>query len=165
MTGSYNSIFFQNTQQHLADGYTIRPLCIHDYDRGYTELLFQLSETNVVLTKNHFEELFHKCRQQNIHIVVIEEEDSHLVVATGTVLIEPKFLRGGTAVGHIEDIVVDRRVRGMHFASLVVRQLLRIAQSYRVYKCILDCSDENVAFYEKLDFKKENAQMCIRLSP
>lgn len=165
MTGSYNSIFFQNVQQHLPIGCTIRPLCIHDYDRGYAELLSQLRETQEILTKSHFEELFYKCRQQNIHIVVIEDEDSHQVVATGTVLIEPKFLHGGTFVGHIEDIVVDRRFRGMNFASSVVRQLLHISRSYRVYKCILDCSDENVAFYEKLDFKKENTQMCIRLLP
>ncbi|KAK9153674.1 hypothetical protein Sjap_001154 [Stephania japonica] len=45
-------------------------------------------------------------------ICVVEERALRRIVATGGVFVERKFLRGCGKAGHIEDVVVDERMRG-----------------------------------------------------
>lgn len=96
------------------------------------------------------------------------------MVATGTVFMEKKFLRGLGIVGHIEDIAVDKTQQGKKLGLRIIQALTGISEALGAYKTILNCSDNNIrkptrpgtevlvqnfctAFYEKCGFvKKEN---------
>ena len=43
----------------------------------------------------------------------------------------------------------------------MIEALLDHAQKASCYKVILDCSDQNVAFYKKCGFEKKEVQMVI----
>lgn len=83
------------------------------------------------------------------------------IVASGTLLIEPKIIRGCKNVGHIEDIVVAKVVRGQGVSQTILNILKRIARENNCYKVILDC-DENVKpVYIKNGFLDKGVQMAI----
>jgi glucosamine-phosphate N-acetyltransferase len=115
-----------------------------------------------------------------------------MIIATGNVFIEKKFLRGLGSVGHIEDIAVDKTQQGKKLGLRVIQTLTEISEVLGCYKTILNCSDANIrelsrsrarrflalhsfsdvyvvcassAFYEKCGFvKKENEMvMCCLL--
>ena len=73
--------------------------------------------------------------------------------------IEKKFIRNCGKVGHIEDVIVDSNVRGMQLGKKIVEFLTDHACLMGCYKVILDCSNENRAFYEKCGFKQKEIQM------
>ena len=58
----------------------------------------------------------------------------------------------GKICAHIEDVVVDNMYRGNRTGKLLIEELIKIAKHYKCYKVILDCSKENVPFYEKCGF-------------
>ena len=46
------------------------------------------------------------------------------IIASGTIIIEPKLIRGGKSVGHIEDIVVKNTYRGRQISKDILNILL-----------------------------------------
>jgi glucosamine-phosphate N-acetyltransferase len=99
----------------------------------------------------------------NQHITTLVAEKYEKIIATGSVLIEQKFLRGGGKVGHIEDIVVDNRSREKGVGKAIVDELVDIAKDRGCYKAILNCSNENVPFYIKCGFRLTENEMRIDL--
>ena len=59
------------------------------------------------------------------------------IVATGTILIENKLIHGINKVAHIEDIVVDKKTRGMGLGKKLISFLLNIAENKKCYKIYL----------------------------
>lgn len=98
-------------------------------------------------------------RNTEYQTVVIEDVDAKKVVASGTVLVESKFIRGGGKVGHIEDIVVDKSQRGKNLGKKVIEALTALAKRAGCYKTILCCDEKNVGFYEKCGYKKKEVEM------
>jgi len=84
------------------------------------------------------------------------------IIASGTIIIEPKIIRGGKSVGHIEDIVVKNEYRGKQLVKEILEQLKSHAQLSNCYKTILDCNDRVKRVYEKYGFQ-ENAVQMIHL--
>lgn len=82
------------------------------------------------------------------------------VVATATVLIEHKAVRGGGCVGHVEDVVVDQACRGAKVGQVLIESLCAFCREKGCYKVILDCAEENVGFYEKSGFARKEVQMA-----
>ena len=66
-------------------------------------------------------------------------------------------------VGHIEDVVVSSDLRGHGLGKLVVNKCLVYAKSEGCYKCILDCSEENIEFYKKCNegFQVKGIEMAL----
>ena len=62
-------------------------------------------------------------------------------------------------VAHIEDVVVDKSMRGYGLGKKLIEVAIKECQD--CYKIILDCSDENVEFYKKCRFKCKENQMVI----
>ncbi|RZC07820.1 Glucosamine 6-phosphate N-acetyltransferase, partial [Glycine soja] len=86
---------------------------------------------------------------------------SGTIIATGSVLIEKKFLRNCSKVRHIEHIVVDSSIRGKHLGKRIINFLSDHARSMGCYKVILNCSVQNKTFYEKCGFLQKSVQMAM----
>ncbi|CAM8909748.1 unnamed protein product [Rhodiola kirilowii] len=140
----------------------VRRLEIDDKRKGFIDLLQQLSSCEAVSDKD-FEKRFEELsRLGDDHVIcVIEDEESGRIVGTGSLFIEKKFLRNCGKVGHIEDVVVDEKARGLKLGKRVVDFLTEHARGVGCYKVILDCSVENVSFYEKYGFRRKEVQMAM----
>ena len=137
----------------------IRPLEGTDYNKGYIELLNQLSPTSKdrILQKD-FEEWAEIIATHNLHYTFVLENDDQ-IVGTATLFIEPKLLRNFSFVGHIEDVVVNERYRQNGIGKGLINHLTEIAKVKGCYKVILDCSQENVGFYGKCGYEKHGIEM------
>lgn len=83
-------------------------------------------------------------------IIVIYDKSKKQIVGSGTLVIEQKFIRQQGKAGHIEDIVVSEQYRGKKLGKRLIELLKQIALANECYKVILDCSQHNVGFYEKV---------------
>ncbi|KAI8595596.1 hypothetical protein EDD21DRAFT_424274 [Dissophora ornata] len=111
-----SSLISSTVQSQLPEGYVMRPLEITDYHKGFYDCLAGLTAVGKV-SEQSFQEAFQAMlRCQNVYyIVVIEDTRESRVVATGSLVVEQKFLRGCAKAGHIEDIVVHDSQRGKKF--------------------------------------------------
>ncbi|KAI8374716.1 acyl-CoA N-acyltransferase [Radiomyces spectabilis] len=148
----------QEQQNALPPDCTLRPLQRDDHTKGLLRLLSQLSNIGDV-SPEAFEEQFNMMkRQESYYIIVVEQRER--IVACATLVVEHKFLHGCSKAGHIEDVVVDDSQRGKRLGSRLIDQLVHIAKQVGCYKTILNCSHENVPFYEKCSFKNTAVQMA-----
>lgn len=86
-------------------------------------------------------------------------DNSFEIVASGTLLIEPKIIRGGMCVGHIEDIVVTKIMRKQGLSQKILDILKRIARENNCYKVILNCDNSVKSVYLKNGFTEKGVQM------
>jgi|UniRef100_A0A6C0EQ63 glucosamine-phosphate N-acetyltransferase len=98
-----------------------------------------------------------------IIVAYIKNEDASNIniIGSGTVIIEPKILRGCKSVGHIEDIVVDLNHRGKHICRNILHRLKLYARENNCYKVILDCEESVKNVYIKSDFQEKGLQMAV----
>jgi glucosamine-phosphate N-acetyltransferase len=128
----------------------IRPLCQNDFDNGFYSTLKYLTVVGEIeFDKDRSKDILNHL-PPNIQIFVYI--DNQQVIGTITLLIESKFIRNGGKVGHIEDLSVHGDHQGLGIGRQLVNHCLQICQDQKCYKVILDCSDSNVGFYNKLGF-------------
>jgi len=125
-----------------------------------------LSELSVVsdLDTNLYLEHVKKISNMGTIIVCYRENpisENFDIIASGTIIIEPKLIRGGKSVGHIEDIVVKSTHRGKHISSDILNLLKTVAREKDCYKVILDCSEEVKKVYNRSGFEEKGIQMGI----
>ncbi|KAI8582124.1 hypothetical protein K450DRAFT_229128 [Umbelopsis ramanniana AG] len=154
-----------DVQEKLPQGVFLRPLQRSDYDRGILEVLSQLSVTGDI-TREKFEERFDFLKSTKTYFTtVVEDEKSGLIVACATLLAEYKFLHECGKIGHIEDVVVHDSQRGKKLGQRLIEQLQYVGRAIGCYKVILNCTVENVPFYEKCNLKKKDVQMTHYFEP
>ena len=98
-----------------------------------------------------------------IYVAVVQEDtDQGLVIGTTTLLVEPKFIFGGGRVGHIEDVAVRAgyQTRGIGFK--LVKYATEQAVLMGCVRTVLDCSDKNIPFYEKIGYSYHGNTMKIQ---
>jgi len=130
---------------------TIRQIEKEDLWKGFLTTLDSLRQASNI-SREKAQEVFEKIKKNPDHIIAVALLDEH-VVGAATLLIEPKFIHEGGNVGHIEDVVVDKKYQGRKIGEKIIVYLLEQAKNKRCYKTILDCSDDVKPFYEKLGFK------------
>ncbi|XP_076234139.1 glucosamine 6-phosphate N-acetyltransferase [Calliopsis andreniformis] len=151
----FNSNILERLSLSQIDGLLIRPLKSGDYDRGFLQLLTQLSEVGNV-NKEQFLNCFHMMKSTgSYYLVVIEDVSTGKTIASATLVLEQKFIHNCALRGRIEDVVVSNKYRGKHLGKLIVKILLQLARYLRCYKLSLDCKDHLIPFYESLGFKCE----------
>lgn len=123
---------------------TLRMQSDSDYHE-YVDLINQLSKL-VEVSKEDYEDFVFI--QNHKHRTFAFEQDG-MIVSCITVLIESK-LAGN--VLHIEDVVTDSKYQGQGIASKLIDYVKDYAIKEKCYKIILDCSDTNETFYNKLGF-------------
>ncbi|KAG2220165.1 hypothetical protein INT45_013863 [Circinella minor] len=141
----------------LPDGYILRPLKRDDYNKGFIEVLGQLSVTGQT-SQDLFEERFDTMKQLGCYYLVCIESLGE-VVACATLIVEHKFLHNCGQSGHIEDVVVSDTQRGKKLGKRLIDQLTYMAQVLGCYKVILNCKEHNIPFYEKCDLQVAQVQM------
>ncbi|GJQ09467.1 hypothetical protein GpartN1_g3744.t1 [Galdieria partita] len=136
-----------------------RSLSSNDFEKGYIALLSELSTVGNV-DKSAFLGRLHQLQQlPDYYILVAEDTNKSTVVASGTLLVELKFLHECQSVGHIEDIIVSKLYRGLGLGKVLIETLVQEAKNRNCYKVILNCSPGNVGFYEKCNFVQHELQM------
>lgn len=140
------------------ENHTFRKLTMKDYD-AYFALINDFRKTN--FTREQFMVTLANI-QQSSDIWVIEEEG--MLIGTGTILYEYKFIFDICILAHIEDICIKKEYRSHGYGKKLLHKLVEEAKQKQCYKITLDCMEENISFYEKCNFEKRGQQMTILLS-
>jgi len=138
--------------------YEIRELAPADLGNGFVETLGNLSDTGGLTPAAARKVLGAMRRASLYHVLVAVGADGQVVGAT-TLLVEQKFIHRGGLVGHIEDVAVREGYEGRGVGRSLVKAAVEMAERHGCYKCILDCREELVSFYEKLGFRRHDVGM------
>ena len=138
----------------------IRLLLLSDYYKGYLSLLKQLSEINSDMTYDDFKDKWLQISNNIYHQIYVIEIDNK-IVASGTILVEPKFIRNSKFAGHIEDIVVDEKYRGNGLSKIVMNKLLEVAKELECYRVTLNCQESKLGLYQKFGFSNKSLGMRV----
>ncbi len=138
--------------------YEIRELVPADLGNGFVETLGNLSDTGGLTPAAARKVLRSMGRSPLYHVLVAVGADGRVVGAT-TLLVEQKFIHGGGLVGHIEDVSVREGYEGRGVGGSLVKAAAEMAERLGCYKCILECREELVGFYEKLGFRRHDVGM------
>lgn len=144
--------------------YEIREVRAADLDRGFVEMLGNLSETGGLTPAAARKILRTMGRAGPYHVIVAVGADGQVMGAT-TLLVEQKFIHGGGLVGHVEDVVVRKGCEGRGIGGSVVKAAVQMADELGCYKVILDCKEELESFYSRLGFRKHDIGMRLDLNP
>jgi glucosamine-phosphate N-acetyltransferase len=140
----------------------IRELELLDVTEDYFKLLCQLSGDPKETSGWSYASSFWLKYEDNEDHQTFVYEDEGRVIGTATVLIENKLLHYGSKVGHIEDVVVDKNIRKSGIGKALIKECIEFCRYKDCYKAILDCSKENIPFYECCGFTfSEN---CMRIN-
>ena len=136
-----------------------------DFKKGLVECLNALSETKLT-TNRVINKFIRKRKKLGIRTIVSVGRESGRQIITGTVsiYIEPKFLHGGTYVGHIEDVAVHPNFQGQGIGRLLIDHAIHICRVAGCYKIVLYCSEAVRPFYEKSGFYYNGTEMRIDLN-
>ena len=137
----------------------------HDLERikkSYLQLLSNLTIATEIET-THFEKNIKRIHEMGMIIVGITgniKTEQFDIIATGTIIIEPKIIRQGKNVGHIEDIVVSKEMRNKGISQEILTILKSFASKQNCYKIILDCDEAVKKVYMKNGFVVKGIQMA-----
>ena len=126
---------------------------------SFFDTLSNLTEIGMdVYNKEFSQKILEKIKMAgNIKIfVAIEDSD---IVGSITAIIEQKFVHNGGKICHIEDVVTRKGFEKLGIGSVLVEKVLELAIQEKCYKVILNCSEYNSKFYEKLGFSKHDVGM------
>ncbi|XP_047471900.1 probable glucosamine 6-phosphate N-acetyltransferase [Penaeus chinensis] len=154
------------TNHAPGGGLRVRPLCKADYDRGFLQLLSQLTKVGDI-SREKFGERFDAMKNcpGHYYVTVIEDTDQGKIVGSATLACELKFIRGCAKRGRLEDVVVNNEYRGKQLGKLIVSTVTLLASQVGCYKMGLDCKDEMKSFYNSIGYSSEKGNdntMIIR---
>ena len=133
-----------------------------DYKNQYINLLSELSICENISNEIFFENLNQINSIGTIIIAYHYNTDNTItLVGTGTIIIEPKVIRNGKSVGHIEDIVVKSTYRGKKISQSILEKLKNFAREKNCYKVILDCNENVCPVYKSNGFEIKGIQMSL----
>jgi len=136
-----------------------RELCKNDWNKGYFDLLKQLS-TSSPMGEDEFKNIL-DIINKSATIYIFEDTSTSKIVGTATLMIEQKFIRGGGKVGHLEDVVIDKNYRGINLGIKIIEKIVNLAREKGCYKIIGNCDEKLLVFYEKNGFSKKGVQIAI----
>ena len=93
----------------------------------YIKLLSQLTETPVLSKDKFMNNLIEIKNMGHIYVCYCTNTENKIsIVGSGTIIFEPKIIRNGKSVGHIEDIVVDEKCRSMGISKRIMENLFAL---------------------------------------
>ena len=85
------------------------------------------------------------------------------VVGTAMMHLQHKLSYHCGTAAHLEDVVVDRDIRGQGIGELLVQAAIDVAKEKKCYKIILGCFEKTVPYYERFGFEKHDIGMRLNL--
>jgi len=139
---------------------------MEDLKNQYIGLLSLLTETPDISTEQFINQIIQISKIGTIIICYSlntsdDQQNNITLIGSGTIIYEPKIIRGCRNVGHIEDIVVTDKYnyRGQGIARNILQILNDLSRENNCYKVILDCKDNMKEFYEKNGLTASGIQM------
>ncbi|KAJ8928219.1 hypothetical protein NQ314_019283 [Rhamnusium bicolor] len=133
----------------------VRPLHITDYDKGYLQILSQLTTVGNV-SKTEFERQFwNMYKAGGYYLTVIEDTRSNKIIGASSLITEFKFVHNCGLRARLEDVVVNNTYRGKQLGKLIVLTVSLLAKKLGCYKMSLDCKDPLIPFYKSIGYKLE----------
>ncbi|XP_037953666.1 probable glucosamine 6-phosphate N-acetyltransferase isoform X2 [Teleopsis dalmanni] len=131
----------------------VRPLKDGDYDRGFLQLLSQLTSVGQI-TRTQFLTRFSQMKASgDYYVTVVEDTRKNLIIGAASLIVEKKFIHNCATRGRLEDVVVNDTYRGKQLGKLIVVTVTLLAQQLGCYKMSLDCKDKLIKFYETLGYE------------
>lgn len=145
----------------FGDLLKLNPHNIEYLKNQYLLLLSNLTSTTIIDT-NLFKQNIERISKMGLIVVGVINDcsNNYEIVASGTIIIEPKIIRGGKNVGHIEDIVVINHMKRQGISQQILNILKDFAIHNNCYKIILDCDVNIKKVYAKNGFKVNGIQMA-----
>ena len=137
------------------DSLNFRLLEKEDYNRGYLDLLKQLTVIGNI-SNEKFNDILDKIKSE-IWII----EDNNKIIASASLFLEQKIIHECGVVGHLEDVVIDEKYRSIGLGKFIICKMVNIAKEKGCYKLIGDCKPELVEFYKKNRFESNSVQISI----
>ncbi len=153
---SKNNIFYQNFYEFV--NLNINQLT--DLKNQYIGLMSELTKCESLDDETFYQKIKQIDSMGAIIIGYVLTENNFIeIVGSGTIIIEPKIIRGGKYVGHIEDIVVKSSFRGKKISQSILNKLKDFASNKNCYKVILDCDEKVCPVYQSNGFEIKGVQM------
>ena len=137
------------------DSLNFRLLEKEDYNRGYLDLLKQLTVIGNI-SNEKFNDILDKIKTE-IWII----EDNNKIIASASLFLEQKIIHECGVVGHLEDVVIDEKYRSIGLGKFIICKMVNIAKEKGCYKLIGDCKPELVEFYKKNRFESNSVHISI----
>ncbi|KAG8561628.1 hypothetical protein GDO81_015419 [Engystomops pustulosus] len=117
---SQNTVSFRPpiSPVHPGEGLILRPLCTADINRGFYKVLGQLTKVGDVTAEDFIKKFEHMKKTKDYFVTVVEDLNLGQIVATATLIVEHKFIRGCAKRGRIEEVVVSDECRGKQLGKL-----------------------------------------------
>lgn len=131
-----------------------RLLTKDDYS-SYWPLINSFRQTS--FTEQQFQDFLHTL-PSNMEIWVLEKESQ--LVATGTLIYEPKLIFDICTYAHVEDICVLESERKNKLGSAMVQHLMKVANEKGCHKITLVCAEKTAPFYIKNGLEERGVQCC-----
>ena len=145
----------------LIDLLNANPNNIETIKEQYLLLLSELTSTSYLETDLFIENVKSISRMGAIIVGIITDISNNIeIISSGTIIVEPKILRGGKSVGHIEDIVVANHMRGKGLSQKLLEILKFVARENNCYKVILNCNKTIKNVYIKNGFSIKGIEMA-----
>lgn len=145
----------------LIDLLHANPNKIEMIKERYLLLLSELTSTTYLETTTFLNNVERISKMGMIVVGVLIDSSNNIdIIACGTIIVEPKIIREGKNVGHIEDIVVAKHMRGKGISQQILDILKLIARENNCYKIILDCDNELKSVYVKNGLFVKGIQMA-----
>lgn len=127
----------------------IRMLKDIDFSNGFIECLEELGKVNTSITDMMI--IFKKRKKYGIKTFVILDEKDSKVIASASIILEPKF-RYTKNCCHLEDVCVVKTHQNKGIGKILVNHIIKYVKNKKCYKIILNCSENNLNFYKKFGF-------------
>ena len=128
--------------------------------RAILNLLLQLNDTRRLTISAARLIIERQIKRDHFTYVMYDEG---VPVGVGSLVVSERLIHNGSKIAQIEDIAIHKDFHGLGYGKLLVKHLIKIAKKHKVYKCILDCSQENIGFYQRCGLKVWHQQMRIDL--
>ncbi len=114
--------------------------------RETLDILCQLSTTRGLTISDA--KLIVERQIKNNHFTYVLYIDQ-IPIGIGSLIISERLIHDGKKVGIIEDVAIHKNYHGQGYGRTLVKRLIKEAKKNKCRKVTLDCSDENILFYEK----------------
>lgn len=83
------------------------------------------------------------------------------IIALFTLIFEPKLIRNGKKVAHLEDFVIHKDYRKRSLGTQLLRFIIDKSKKENCYKILLNSNEETLQFYTKNFFKQKDINVCM----